>query len=126
VSVDPADPRARRLEALAFGAETEARVANALVEDGWRVLARNWRGAGGEIDLVVEREGRLRFVEVKARSGDDDLAGLEAIGEHKQRRLRGAAEAFLANYEDLVDEACFLVAWVAGGTIEWIDDAFDG
>ncbi len=124
--MDPAEPRARRLEALAFGAAAEAKVASALEDDGWRVLARNWRGAGGEIDLVVEREGRLRFVEVKARMAPDDVAGLEAIGDHKQRRLRAAAQAFLADYEDLFDEACFLVAWVEGGTIEWIDDAFDG
>jgi putative endonuclease len=124
--VDPAEARARRLEALAFGAAAEAKVADALVVDGWTVLARNWRGAGGEIDVVVERDGKLRFVEVKARTGPDDLVGLEAIGEHKQRRLRAAAEAFLSSYGRPFDEACFLVAWVEGGTIEWIDDAFDG
>jgi putative endonuclease len=124
--VDPGEPRARRLEALALGASAEAAVADALAADGWTVLARNWRGAGGEIDIVVERDGRLRFVEVKARTGPDDLAGLEAIGEHKQRRLRAAAEAFLSSYRSPFDEACFLVAWVEGGTIEWIDDAFDG
>lgn len=124
--MDPAEARARRLEALAFGAAAEAKVADALVADGWTVLARNWRGAGGEIDVVVERDSKLRFVEVKARTGPDDLAGLEAIGEHKQRRLRAAAEAFLSSYRRPFDEACFLVAWVEGGTIEWIDDAFDG
>jgi putative endonuclease len=124
--VDPAEPRARRLEALAFGAAAEAAVADALVAEGWTVVARNWRGAGGEIDIVVERAGQLRFVEVKARTGPDDVAGLEAIGEHKQRRLRAAAEAFLCDYGNQFDEACFLVAWVEGGTISWIDDAFDG
>ena len=124
--MDPAEPRARRLEALAFGAAAEAAVADALVADGWTVLARNWRGAGGEIDIVVERDSKLRFVEVKARTGPDDLAGLEAIGEHKKRKLRVAAEAFLAGYGNRFDEACFLVAWIEGGTIEWIDDAFDG
>jgi putative endonuclease len=123
--VDPAE-RTRRLEALALGAEAEARVADTLVAEGWTVLARNWRGAGGEIDVVVERARCLRFVEVKARTEPDDVAGLEAIGPHKQRRLRAAAQAFLADYGDGFDEAAFLVAWVEGDTIEWIDDAFDG
>jgi putative endonuclease len=124
--VDPAEARARRLEALAFGAAAEATVADALEADGWTVLERNWRGGGGEIDIVVERAGQLRFVEVKARSGPDDVAGLEAIGDHKQRRLRAAAEAFLSGHRRPFDEVAFLVAWVEGGTIEWIDDAFDG
>ena len=43
-----------------------------------------------------------------------------------QKRLRGAAKAWLQDYDDLFDEACFLVAGVEGETIEWIDDAFDG
>jgi putative endonuclease len=124
--VDPAEARARRLEALAFGAAAEATVADALAAEGWTVLERNWRGAGGEIDIVVERAGQLRFVEVKARTGPDDVAGLEAIGDHKQRRLRAAAEAFLSSHRRPFDEVAFLVAWVEGGTIEWIDDAFDG
>jgi putative endonuclease len=119
------DPRARRLEALAFGAAAEAQVADALAADGWTVLARNWRGAGGELDVVVERDGHVRFVEVKARTGPDDV-GLDAIGDHKQRRLRAAARAFLADYGDRFVDACFLVAWVEGDAIEWIDDAFDG
>lgn len=37
---------------------------------GWRVLARNWRTRGGEIDVVAARGRVLRFVEVKARRHD--------------------------------------------------------
>ena len=43
-----------RRAALALGALAEARVAAALEADGWRVLARNWRFEGGELDLVVD------------------------------------------------------------------------
>jgi putative endonuclease len=100
-------------------------VAAVLEHDGWTILARNWRGAGGEIDIVIEREHRLRFVEVKARAIDDPV-GFEGITPHKQARLRAAAKAYLQDYEDVVDEVCFLVAWVEGDAIEWIDDAFDG
>jgi putative endonuclease len=115
------------LEALARGAEAEAMVATALEASGWTVLARNWRGGNGEIDVVVERDGCLRFVEVKARDAADPLAD-EAITAHKQRRLLSAAETWLQDRGERWTEACFLVALVALGeqaSIEWIDDAFD-
>ncbi len=123
-----------RRRSLADGAEAESLVARALEARGWEVLARNWRGGGGELDLVVHHDGRLRMVEVKARRRDDPV-GLEAIDGRKQRRLRGAARAWLQGYDDLIEEVCFLVALVtldgredpaAAPTIEWIDDAFDG
>ena len=99
-------------------------VARALEEQGWTVLARNWRVAGGELDLVVRQGGKLRLVEVKARAPDDPT-GLDAIGPGKQRRLRVAAEQYLDQYGDVVDEVCFLVALVEGAQITWLDNAFD-
>lgn len=131
------DAEERRL-ALANGALAEELVAERLVADGWEVVARNWRGSGGELDVVVARLGRLRFVEVKARSPDDPV-GLDAIGTNKQRRLVRAARAFLASWPDLVDEACFMVALVHlplgshslsdivpdSVRVDWIDNAFD-
>ncbi|MCB9779175.1 MAG: YraN family protein [Alphaproteobacteria bacterium] len=127
---DPADEDVRRRrEALQAGAAAEALAAVRLEQAGWRILARNWHGRGGELDVVAEKRGRLRFVEVKARSPDDPV-GLDAISDSKQRKLVRAARAFLAEYDDLWDEACFTVAWVdlregEPGHIEWIDDAFD-
>lgn len=118
------DAQRRRL-AVALGVAAEQAVADALTDDGWRVLARNWMGAGAELDLVVAREGRLRFVEVKARAPGDPV-GLDAVDGRKRRRLIRAAEAFLADYHDLMEEACFLVALVEDGQITWVDDAFDG
>lgn len=92
---------------------------------GWTVLARNWTGSGGELDLVVASAGRLRFVEVKARQADDLVGGFAAVTTSKQRKLARAARAFLATYDDAWDEACFLVAVVQSGTVELMDNAFD-
>lgn len=122
-----ATPRTAPTTAHERGREGEQFVAEQLVLDDWVVLARNHRAAGGELDLVVERAGVLRFVEVKARAPDDD-SGIESIGYDKQRRLRTAAEAWLSSRGLPEREVAFLVAIVcfdpAGWTVEWWDDAF--
>ena len=92
--------------------------------DGWTVLDRNWRGAGGELDLVVSKRGRLRFVEVKARA-EGDPVGIEAVGASKRSHLVRAARAWLRTHEPEVEEMAFLVAMVEGDGITWYDDAFD-
>jgi Holliday junction resolvase-like predicted endonuclease len=84
------------------------------------------RAASGELDLIASRGGRWRFVEVKARTASDD--GLASIGPDKQRRLRAAGEAWLAEHGPPPGEVAFLVALVhlelPGWPIEWWDDPF--
>ncbi|MEZ4236000.1 MAG: YraN family protein [Myxococcota bacterium] len=113
------------------GQRAEDCVADRLEADGWRIRARNWRAAGGELDLVAERAGVLRFVEVKAR--DDDPAGaLLSVSHDKQRRLRNAGNAWLAAHGEPACEVAFLVALVdlrddrppEAWAVDWWDDAF--
>lgn len=88
------------------------------------MLSRNWRGAGGELDLVATKNSRLRFVEVKAR-GANDPVGIEAIGRSKRAHLVRAARAWLRQYDPDVEEMAFTVALVEDESITWYDDAFD-
>jgi putative endonuclease len=122
------DAERRRL-AQRQGLAAELHVAELLQADGWRVLEHGWRCKAGEIDLIVLRDGALRFVEVKARSLDDPSA-IDAVGPGKQRRLARAAEAFLEQCMLTFEQAAFMVALVAlqegRWEVELIDDAFDG
>ncbi len=78
-----------------FGAEGEARAARLLERDGWRLLARNARADGVEIDLVAARGDVVAFVEVKARRSRGHGAPEEAVDWRKRRRLARGAAAWL-------------------------------
>jgi putative endonuclease len=64
---------------------------------GFHLVARNWRCAIGEIDLVVHRRGLLVFCEVKTRAGSAFGGGFDAVTREKRTRLRRLAEAFLVS-----------------------------
>jgi putative endonuclease len=62
---------------------------------GYRLLDRNVRLAGGEIDLIVRDGDTEVFVEVKARRGG---RASEAVTADKRRRLGRAAAAWIARH----------------------------
>lgn len=68
---------------------------------GYRILGANVRVGGGELDLIVRRGRRLVFVEVKQRARDGFGGPLGAIGPEKRRRVRRAADAWLAAHPEL-------------------------
>jgi len=85
----------RSVTSHARGVDAERLAAIVLMLKGYRVLARRYAAAGGEIDLVVQRGRTIAFVEVKARSELDDAR--TAISADKARRLARAARHWLAH-----------------------------
>ena len=92
----PAQGRASSLNTVRRGRRFEALAEGLLNETGWRILDRNVRFLRKEIDLVVEKEGLVAFVEVKGRSGPAFGHPLEAITRSKRRAISVAARAWIA------------------------------
>ena len=65
---------------------------------GWRVVQRRFRSGHRDIDLVVERDGLVAFVEVKARSGDQFGGPVEAVDWRKRRELGRSARVWIARH----------------------------
>lgn len=73
----------------------------------------------------MRRGGVLRFVEVKEKLGSGFGDPLEMVTPEKQRRVRRAAEAWLAARPELAGlDARFDVVAVRGGRVERLGDAF--
>lgn len=78
-----------------MGREGERLVAEYLRQNGYIILRRNWRDSRfGEIDIIAESRENIVFVEVKTRSENALVSGVEAIDTAKARRTRNAAEVF--------------------------------
>ena len=96
---------------------------------GWVIVDANVSLAGGELDLIAQRGGLLRFVEVKART-NVMLDPEESVTSAKRQRLRAAASLWLELHALDFDEVAFLVVIVDctldPWAIEYMDDAFDG
>jgi putative endonuclease len=65
-----------------------------LLKQGYALLARKWRGAGGELDLVLREGATFVFVEVRTRRGPAGMAE-ESIGRVKRDRLTALAYAYI-------------------------------
>jgi len=114
------------------GAQGEEIALHHLRAQGMQLRARNWRSTDGEIDLILEEEGCLVFVEVKTRVGRSFGSPEEAITSSKKDRLERVALAYLqAEALEDTDWRVDVVAveLTASGRIRRLDhyrDALDG
>ncbi|RKR73685.1 YraN family protein [Frondihabitans australicus] len=79
-----------------LGIRGEQEAAEHLERSGFRILARNWRCAEGEIDIVAHEAatGDVVIVEVKTRRGHGAGHPFEAVSREKLSRLRTLATAW--------------------------------
>ena len=86
----------------ALGDRAEQQALDALLRQGLRLLARNYKTpgrGGGEIDLIMqEPDGTVVFVEVRLRGNPRFGGALASVGPLKQRRLVVAATYFLQTW----------------------------
>ena len=92
---------------------------------GYRVLETNAWAGGNELDLVLRRGRRIVFCEVKSKTGDRFGDPLEMVGAEKQRRVRRAAEAWLAAHPEAAGlDVSFEVVAERGGRLQRVRAAF--
>lgn len=103
-----------------------------LTRERYRILESNWRCRAGEIDVIVEKDSALYFVEVKTRHSDRFGSPLLAVHAAKQRKLRRLAQIYLAgrggfkarSYSEMCF-ACLGITWKDGAPhYDWLPKAF--
>jgi putative endonuclease len=118
-------PGSARRSTRAIGRRAERRAVWHYRLRGFRILATNVWIAGYELDVVARRGGLVVFCEVKAKSSCELGDPAEMVNSEKQRRIRRAAEAWLASQRAREGcEARFDVAAERAGRLTVVSDAF--
>lgn len=79
-----------------LGAQGETWALEYFLASGYSLIEKNYRIKAGEIDLIVENQEWVVFVEVKTRRNLRYGRGLESVINAKQATIRKVAEWFLA------------------------------
>ena len=109
----------------------EDAVAERYAEMGFSVVARNLHLSHNEIDLILQSETHLVFVEVKLRKSDSFAEAKEFVDAGKQQRLIQTAAMYLSRYpEDQLTRFDVIEIYAPDGvktkhpTINHLEDAF--
>ena len=82
-------------ERLRLGKCGEEIAVDFLKEQGYEIIARNYKSRFGEIDIIARDKDTLCFVEVKTRHSKEFGSPEEAVTAFKQRQIAKSALAFL-------------------------------
>lgn len=109
----------------ALGQLAENWACDYLQAQGFKLLARNYRLRGGEIDLIGQDGEYLVFIEVRYRSREDFGGALYSIDLRKQQKIIRTAQHYLLLHP--YDLACRfdVIAINAQQQITWLKNAFD-
>lgn len=78
-----------------LGRQGEEEACIFLNDSGHRIIARNWRNAHLELDIITQYGNELHIVEVKSRKAPLQADPQVNVGPQKRRCLTSAAKAFL-------------------------------
>ena len=107
------------------GTLAEEQASTYLTKKGYKILARNFRATGGELDIVAQRRNILVFVEVKQRSSQAFGGPLAAVTKTKQKRIAYASIQFIKTHTNIkFSEIRFDVVCILPAEIEHIENAF--
>ncbi|NIJ50921.1 YraN family protein [Dyadobacter arcticus] len=106
----------------------EATAATFLIQNGFEIIEKNFRGRYAEIDLIVKKDKMLIFVEVKTRSGIAYGMPEEFVNVTKARAIMKAAENYIFDkdwhFDVRFDIISILIFTNGKIDIRHIEDAF--
>lgn len=113
----------------AFGELGERIAERWLRRRGWRVVQRRFRNGRRDIDLVVEQDGTVAFVEVKARRGAEFGGPVQAVNWRKRKELQRSAMIWIDRHGKEAESYRFDVVGVllhgADVRVCHVENAFD-
>lgn len=109
----------RRTSRQQIGDQGEQQALAYLEQAGLRLVQRNFLCKGGEIDLIMQDQASLVFVEVRKRSSAQFGGAIASITASKQKRMVHAAQVYLQKLTSV--PACrFDAVLIQGEELTWL------
>ena len=105
------------------GRQAEAQAETYLRSKGYSTVDRNYAWKTGEIDLIMEKQDLLVFVEVRLRLNSNYGSGADSITLAKQSKIINTAKRYLQTTGHQWESYRFDVVSI-GKQIDWIPGAF--
>ena len=109
------------------GRKAEQQAENYLLQKGLKTIAKNFYCSAGEIDLIMQEEKELIFIEVRSRKNKNFGSAAETVDKRKQKKIITSAKVFLHKNEWSALMNCrfdIIEVQIDDGKIHWIKDAF--
>lgn len=110
----------------------EDRICNYLIKKGYTITCRNYFSRFGEVDIIAENNDVIAFVEVKTRTTNCMVSGIEAVTKSKQKKIIKTAQDYLIKHScekqprfDIAQVEIKLNEDKKLCRIQYIDNAFD-
>lgn len=112
----------------ALGDAGEQLALNYLEKNGLKLITRNFRQRGGEIDLIMQDEKVLVFIEVRRRQSEQFGSAIESVTYQKQQRIIQTAQYYIQQNNRSYPSYRFDVIGISPVSnefnINWVKDAF--
>ncbi|MCL2718760.1 MAG: YraN family protein [Lachnospiraceae bacterium] len=109
-----------------IGTIHEDKAASFLIEQGAKIIEKNFRCRSGEIDLIVRHQDYLIFIEVKYRSSAKSGYPIESVTFAKQKNICKVADFYrITKFIPDVQPIRYDIVSILGNDITWYQDAFD-
>lgn len=94
-----------------------------------KLIAKNYHCRRGEIDLIMQEQSTLVFIEVRYRKSARFGSALESVTPKKQQKIIFTAEHFIASHKHSYQQYRFDVVAITpseqlGPEITWVKNAF--
>lgn len=110
-----------------IGQKGEEIAASYLIEEGYKLLERNWRFKKIELDIIARKNNLIIVVEVKTRTSRFVENLSEIVPRKKQKSIILAADAYI-DRKGLSDEVRFDILFIElkddSYTLDHLKDAF--
>ncbi len=106
------------------GKLAEDKACQYLEQHGLKLIEKNYHCRSGEIDLIMQDNEILVFVEVRYRKNDDYGSAIESIDKAKVRKIVSTAKHYITHHNIDRPMRFDLIGLDASYKANWISDAF--